>query len=158
MLRRLVEASGRPLSFSLAQNHAAPDSFRMLLGALSDAVDAGLPMKAQVSPRAVGALFGSDLTLNPFSAHPAYQAIAALLLAARVAAMRAPAFRGSRSSPRWKPARPLRDREPHQLGRHVPPRRHQSLLCSDRRPDDRRHRRARGQGAGGSRARSSPVQ
>jgi N-acyl-D-aspartate/D-glutamate deacylase len=95
MLRRLVEASGRPLSFSLAQNHAAPDSFRMLLGALSDAVDAGLPMKAQVSPRAVGVLFGLDLTLNPFSAHPAYQAIASLPLSERVAAMRAPGFRES---------------------------------------------------------------
>lgn len=95
MLRRLVECSGRPLSFSLAQNHAAPDGFRLLLGALSDAVDAGLPMKAQVSPRAVGVLFGLDLTLNPFSGHPAYRAIADLPLPQRVAAMRAPGFRAA---------------------------------------------------------------
>ncbi|KQT34765.1 amidohydrolase [Sphingomonas sp. Leaf412] len=95
MFRRIVEASGRPLSFSLAQNHAAPDSFRLLLDALTDAVDAGLPMAAQVSPRAVGVLFGLDLTLNPFSAHDTYRAVADLPLAERVAAMRTPGFRAA---------------------------------------------------------------
>ena len=93
MFRRIVEKSGRPLSFSLAQSHRAPDSHRILLRMLSDAVDAGLPIKAQVSPRAVGVLFGLDLTLNPFSEYPAYQAIAHLPLAERVAALRDATFR-----------------------------------------------------------------
>ena len=93
MFRRIVEKSGRPLSFSLAQSHRAPDSHRILLRMLSDAVDAGLPIKAQVSPRAVGVLFGLDLTLNPFSEYPSYQAIAHLPLAERVAALRDAAFR-----------------------------------------------------------------
>jgi N-acyl-D-aspartate/D-glutamate deacylase len=92
MFRRIVEKSGRPLSFSLAQSHQSPDSFRMILDLLKDAVDAGLPMKAQVSPRAVGVLFGLDLTLNPFSAHQTYKAIADLPLADRIAAMRDPDF------------------------------------------------------------------
>lgn len=92
MFRRIVEQSGRPLSFSLAQSHHAPDSFRLILDALTQAVDAGLPMKAQVSPRAVGVLFGLDLTLNPFSAHQIYKAIAHLPLAARIAALRDPEF------------------------------------------------------------------
>lgn len=93
MFRRIVEKSGRPLSFSLAQSHHAPDAFRFILDRLAEAVDAGLPMKAQVSPRAVGVLFGLDLTLNPFSAHQTYQAVAHLPLADRVATMRDPAFR-----------------------------------------------------------------
>ena len=93
MFRRIVEKSGRPLSFSLAQSHAAPNSFRIILDALTDAVDAGLPMKAQVSPRAVGVLFGLDLTLNPFSAHKTYQGIEHLPLPERIERMRDPAFR-----------------------------------------------------------------
>ena len=92
MFRRIVEKSGRPLSFSLAQSHASPDSFRIILAALKDAVDAGLPMKAQVAPRAVGVLFGLDLTLNPFSAHATYKAIAGLPLAERIERLRDPAF------------------------------------------------------------------
>ena len=92
MFRRIVEKSGRPLSFSLAQSHAAPDSFRIILKALEEAVDSGLPMKAQVSPRAVGVLFGLDLTLNPFSAHRTYKEVAHLPLAERIAILREPEF------------------------------------------------------------------
>ena len=93
MFRRIVEKSGRPLSFSLAQSHHAPDSFRLILDALGEAVDAGLPMKAQVSPRAVGVLFGLDLTLNPFSAHRTYKDIRRRPLAERVAILNDPEFR-----------------------------------------------------------------
>ncbi|WP_425228773.1 N-acyl-D-amino-acid deacylase family protein [Sphingomonas sp.] len=93
MFRRIVEQSGRPLSFSLAQSHTAPDSFRLLLAALADAVDAGLPIKAQVSPRAVGVLFGFELTVNPFSFHEAYREVAGLPLSERVAALAEPARR-----------------------------------------------------------------
>ena len=70
MLRRLCEASGRPLSFSLAQSPMAPQGWRTLLGLLEQATAAGLPMKAQVAARPVGVLLGLDLTLNPFSLHP----------------------------------------------------------------------------------------
>ena len=70
MMRRLCEASGRPLSFSLAQSPAAPKGWRKLLDLLEQATAAGLPMKAQVAARPVGVLLGLDLTLNPFSLHP----------------------------------------------------------------------------------------
>ena len=70
MLRRLCEASGRPLSFSLAQSPVAPLGWRKLLDMLEQATAAGLPMKAQVASRPVGVLLGLDLTLNPFSLHP----------------------------------------------------------------------------------------
>lgn len=93
MLRRIVERSGRPLSFSLAQAHRAPEAWRMLLAALEDATAAGLPMKAQVCGRPVGVLFGLELTLNPFSFHETYREIAALPLAERVQRLSDPAFR-----------------------------------------------------------------
>jgi N-acyl-D-aspartate/D-glutamate deacylase len=93
MFRRLAEKSGRPLSFTLAQSHKAPESWRLLLGAVEAAVDAGVPMKAQVCGRPVGVLFGLELTLNPFSQHETYRQIAHLPLAERVEKLSDPAFR-----------------------------------------------------------------
>nr|WP_321360135.1 amidohydrolase family protein [uncultured Hyphomonas sp.] len=93
MLRLIVEASGRPLSVSLAQADVAPEGWRALLGAIETAMNDGLPMRAQVAPRPVGVLLGLELTMNPFSAHPSYAAIATKPLEKRVAALRDPAFR-----------------------------------------------------------------
>jgi N-acyl-D-aspartate/D-glutamate deacylase len=93
MLRRIVAASGRPLSFSLVQSPASPDGYRHLLRALEEAVSAGLPMAAQVAPRPVGVLLGLELTLNPFSFHPSYAPIAKAPFQARLARLRDPAFR-----------------------------------------------------------------
>ena len=93
MLRRIVEASSRPLSVSLAQADVAPDGWRLLLGAIERAASDGLPMRAQVAPRPVGVLLGLELTLNPFSAHPSYEAIASLPFEKRVEMLRNPEFR-----------------------------------------------------------------
>ncbi|MHB8528554.1 MAG: N-acyl-D-amino-acid deacylase family protein [Caulobacteraceae bacterium] len=93
MLRRISAASGRPLSFSLVQSPVNPEGYKGLLAALEGAVAAGLSMKAQVAPRPVGVLLGLELTLNPFTHHPAYKRIAALPLADRVARLRDPQFR-----------------------------------------------------------------
>ena len=93
MVRRIVERSGRPLSFSLVQSPKAPEGYKAMLAGLSSAVDAGLPMKAQVCGRPVGVLFGLELTLNPFSHTQVYGEIAGLPLAERVAALRDPVFR-----------------------------------------------------------------
>jgi N-acyl-D-aspartate/D-glutamate deacylase len=93
MLRRIVERSARPLSFSLAQHARAPEQYKRLLGFLSEAAGRGLPMKAQVCGRPIGVLFGLELTLNPFSRHPSYRAIAHLALARRIEHLRDPAFR-----------------------------------------------------------------
>lgn len=93
MLRRIVEASGRPLSFSLVQSPIQPRQYELLLERLEQANDAGLTMRAQVCGRPVGILFGLELTLNPFTHHPAYREIAALPLAERVDRLRDPHFR-----------------------------------------------------------------
>ncbi|HVW29141.1 MAG TPA: amidohydrolase family protein [Polyangiaceae bacterium] len=92
MLRRIVERSGRPLSFSLAQNARAPAAWRRLLNRLSEATSQGLPMRAQVCGRAVGILLGLELTLNPFSQHPSYRSIAHLDFRGRLQRLRDRAF------------------------------------------------------------------
>ena len=93
MLRRVVERSGRPMSFSLIQSPVRPDNYRTLLAQVEDAVAAGLKIKAQVAARPVGVLFGLELTLNPFSPYPVYKEIWRRPLAERVALLKDPDFR-----------------------------------------------------------------
>ena len=92
MLRRMVEASGRPLSFSLVQSARGPNAWRIMLDALSDATEAGLPMKAQVCGRPVGVLLGFELTLNPFSHTEAYRTLIDLPFAERLARLKDKTF------------------------------------------------------------------
>jgi len=93
MLRRVVEASGRPMSFSLIQSPVRGDNYLTLLGKVEDAVAAGLKIKAQTAARPVGVLFGLELTLNPFLPYPVYKEIAKRPLAERVALLSDPEFR-----------------------------------------------------------------
>jgi len=93
MLRRVVAASGRPMSFSLIQSPVRRDNYLTLLSKVEDAVDAGLTIRAQVAARPVGVLFGLELTLNPFTPYPVYKEIAKRPLAERVALLSDPAFR-----------------------------------------------------------------
>ncbi len=93
IFRRMVEVSGRPMSISLAQADAAPESWRLALGILAEANAAGLPMKAQVAARAIGLLLGLDATMNPFCSHPSWPALAALPRADRLARLRDPSVR-----------------------------------------------------------------
>jgi N-acyl-D-aspartate/D-glutamate deacylase len=87
MIRRIMTASGRPLSLSLAQAHRAPETWRGLLRRIGEAAADGLEIRAQVAPRPIGMLLGLQATLNPFSGLPCYQAIAGRSFEARVAAL-----------------------------------------------------------------------
>jgi N-acyl-D-amino-acid deacylase len=93
LMRRLIERSGRPLSFSLMQTGQFADAMPLTLELLSKATAEGVPIKAQVFPRGVGVMLGLDLSFHPFRYNPSYLAIAHLPLAERVAAMRDPAMR-----------------------------------------------------------------
>ncbi len=95
MWERIVAESGRPLSFNLTQRPGLADNFRFLLGLLSRAATADLPIRAQVCARPIGLLFGLELSYNPFSACPSYQRIAALPLAERVGQMMQPGVRAA---------------------------------------------------------------
>jgi N-acyl-D-amino-acid deacylase len=93
MWERLVEVSGRPMSFSLTQSNAAPERWRSLLRLVERANARGHAIKGQVCARAVGSLYGLELSNHPFTGCPSYERIAALPLAARLIEMRRPATR-----------------------------------------------------------------
>jgi N-acyl-D-aspartate/D-glutamate deacylase len=93
IFRRMVGVSGRPMSISLAQADASPESWRLALGILAQANAAGLAMKAQVAARAIGLVLGFDASMNPFCSHPSWADLAALPRAERLARLRDPAVR-----------------------------------------------------------------
>ena len=95
MWRRIVEASGRPLSFTLTENANDPERWRTLLRSVEDARRDGLQITGQVSTRAVGSLFGLELSNHPFTACPTYMAFADRPLADRVAQLRRPEIRAA---------------------------------------------------------------
>lgn len=108
LMRRLAEASGRPLSYSLLQMPAGdPDEWRVSLHALAKAREDGLPMRAQVAPRPVGMLYGLDLSFHPFSLHPSFRPLLDKPLAEKVAAMRDPAFKARLLSERPEDSNPV---------------------------------------------------
>ncbi|HEY1709321.1 MAG TPA: amidohydrolase family protein [Rhizomicrobium sp.] len=113
MIRRLVEASGRPLTLSLAQGHSYSEGWRRILELIEDSSANGVPIKAQVAPRPIGVLLGLQGTVNPFITHASFQAIKDKPLAEKVRAMRDPAFRAAIM------AESLEREENHPLGRGI---------------------------------------
>jgi N-acyl-D-aspartate/D-glutamate deacylase len=91
--RHMVEASGRPLSVSLAQGGHRPEQYREILGLLAEANADGLPMRAQVAARAVGILQGLQGSASPFGMTDAWKTIQSSSFDERLAAMREPSFR-----------------------------------------------------------------
>ncbi len=93
IVRRVVEATGQPVVFSLTARHDRTEAWKELL-ALSDAAAArGLPIRPVFPPRPIGILLGLQGSQNPFSACPSYREIAHLPAPTRAAAMRDPTTR-----------------------------------------------------------------
>ena len=110
MIDRLLTASGRPFSVSLAQRHSRPDGWRRLLGLVEGLAKKGHAAKAQVAPRPIGVLQGLQASRTPFSMCPSYKAIASKSVAERLTIMCDPTFR----------AQLLKEAlEPLQLGRRA---------------------------------------
>lgn len=107
LVEKLVEISGRPLSFSLVQADVMPDQWRDLLGRLDKAAARGLPIKAQVQGRPVGLMLGLQGSVHPFLTRPSYRAIADKPLEERVAIMRDPDFRKQLLSEDLEPGHPF---------------------------------------------------
>ena len=93
MLRRLVEASGRPLSFTLLDISIYPDRWQTLLREVERANRDGLPIRGQVAARPVAIMYGLELSFHPFSTCPSYRAVADLPLEQKLARLRDPALR-----------------------------------------------------------------
>ncbi len=93
MVRRIMEASGRPLVFSLTQRHDRTEAWKDLLALSTQAAADGLPIRCVSPPRPIGALLGLTGSQNPFAGTRTYRSIAHLPLEQRVAAMRDPEVR-----------------------------------------------------------------
>jgi len=76
LFRSMAEASGRPLSFSLAD--AFGRNWRRQLELLEQANAEGVPMKGQAAARAIGILLGLQCTLNPLMTNSAFRELASL--------------------------------------------------------------------------------
>lgn len=93
MLRRISEHARTPLTFSLLQRENRPALWRDILGFVDRANAEGTNIKGQVMGRAVGLMFGFELSQHPFLERPSYKAIANLPFAQRIAALRDPGLR-----------------------------------------------------------------
>ena len=93
MLRRVVERCRRPLAITILQVDRNPDGWRRILAHIAEANRDGLPMIGQTLTRATGVLLGFEISMNPFSGRPSWEAIAHLPLARKLETLRQPAFR-----------------------------------------------------------------
>ena len=93
MLRRVVERCRRPLAITILQVDRAPDGWRRILDHIAEANRDGLPIIGQTLTRATGVLLGFEISINPFSGRPSWEAIAHLPLAKKLETLQQPAFR-----------------------------------------------------------------
>lgn len=92
-MRQIGQETGRPVSFACLQNNEDPEQWQRLLAAVDEDRQAGGTLTPQVAQRPAGVLFSLESTGHPFILHDAYQPVAALPMAERVAALSEPALR-----------------------------------------------------------------
>lgn len=95
LMRKIVDVSRRPLSFSLLQGTATPTNFDAYGAELERAAAEGCPIRGQIYPRPVGILMGLDLSYHPPSLNPSFRPLQDLPLAEKVPRMCAPELRAS---------------------------------------------------------------
>jgi N-acyl-D-aspartate/D-glutamate deacylase len=93
LVRRMTQASGRPMSVSLMQAGHAPDRWRRILDHIEQANRDGLTIKGQVCGRPVGLMGGLAFTRNPFMGCPSFREVWGAPAAERLAALRDPGRR-----------------------------------------------------------------
>lgn len=92
LLVAVSRATGRPVTFTVAQLFEDPDHWRLVLDATAEANASGAELRPQIIPRSVTIMTSLD-TYHLFQDRPTYRKIAHLPLAERVAEMRRPEIR-----------------------------------------------------------------
>jgi N-acyl-D-amino-acid deacylase len=87
LLDAVSKASGRPVTFTVAQLFEDPTQWRVVLDAVTEANAAGAQLRPQIIPRSVTIMTNLD-AYHLFMHRPTYRKLAHLPLAARVAEMR----------------------------------------------------------------------
>jgi N-acyl-D-aspartate/D-glutamate deacylase len=93
VIEEVVEATGRPVTFTLASANDGPPRWMAVLDMMKKTNASGTQVMAQVMPRPIGIIQGLDLSIHPFILCPSWQKIVHLSVAEQVAAMRDPALR-----------------------------------------------------------------
>ncbi|WRK97341.1 D-aminoacylase [Altererythrobacter sp. H2] len=107
VIERVIAASGRPATFTLASGNDAPPRWRRVLEMLERTNDAGGQATAQVMPRPIGLIAGLELTVHPFVLCPSWAKIAHLPIDQQVEAMRDPGLRAALLSEDFAPGHPF---------------------------------------------------
>jgi N-acyl-D-aspartate/D-glutamate deacylase len=76
LYRKMLIASGRPLSLSLLQVHRDPEQWKSVIAFIEQVNGEGHTMRAQVAARPVGLLMGLQATVNPLMRSATYRSIA----------------------------------------------------------------------------------
>jgi N-acyl-D-aspartate/D-glutamate deacylase len=92
-MKEISLESGRPVSFGCLQDDLRPDLWRTYLDLTVKANAEGAQLVPQVAGRPACVLMGLESTAHPFMFHKAYQPLAGLPLAERVAKLRDPDIR-----------------------------------------------------------------
>jgi N-acyl-D-aspartate/D-glutamate deacylase len=107
VIDRVIAASGRPATFTLASGNEGPPRWRRVLEMLERTNAAGGTAHAQVMPRPIGLIAGLELTVHPFVLCPSWAKIAHLPIPQQVAAMRDPGLRAALLSEDFTPGHPF---------------------------------------------------
>ncbi len=92
LLEAVSRASGRPVTFTVAQLFEDPDHWRLVLDEVARANREGAALRPQIIPRSVTIMTSLD-AYHLFMGRPTYRKLAHLTLADRVAEMRRPEVR-----------------------------------------------------------------
>ncbi|ASJ90324.1 N-acyl-D-amino-acid deacylase family protein [Porphyrobacter sp. CACIAM 03H1] len=109
VIDRMIAASGRPATFTLASGNDGPPRWRRVLEMLERTNAAGGVAHAQVMPRPIGLIAGLELTVHPFVLCPSWAKIAHLPIPEQVAAMRDPTLRAALLSEDFTPGHPFNE-------------------------------------------------
>lgn len=109
VIERVIAASGRPATFTLASGNEGPPRWRRVLDMLEATNAAGGTAHAQVMPRPIGLIAGLELTVHPFVLCPSWAKIAHLSIPEQVAAMRDPALRAALLTEDFAPGHPFNE-------------------------------------------------
>lgn len=109
VIERVIAASGRPATFTLASGNDAPPRWRRVLEMLERTNAAGGVANAQVMPRPIGLIAGLELTVHPFVLCPSWAKIAHLSVDEQVIAMRDPGLRAALITEDFTPGHPFNE-------------------------------------------------
>ena len=93
MLKRLVEASGLPLTLTLLQRDSWPNEWSELLKKIEAANSEGHVITGQIRGRPTSTLLGFELSENPFLGCPSWSEVANLDIKSKFKALSDPAFK-----------------------------------------------------------------